>query len=191
MRGNLWAISPRARVSGSIPAHAGKPTDKIICGHILTVYPRACGETAGGVLDRGRPGGLSPRMRGNLIQFDLATAGDGSIPAHAGKPNQPRCAHKPLRVYPRACGETLGERVIANFKGGLSPRMRGNPSAYIYRGLPLGSIPAHAGKPITCGFFCARPGVYPRACGETLRRARLSAPVWGLSPRMRGNRQRR
>ena len=68
--------------------------------------------------------------------------------------------------------------------------MRGNLVSgrrFIFR---HGSIPAHAGKPGTKTSPSARTGVYPRACGETWVSIDFLEAIMGLSPRMRGNREK-
>ena len=56
------------------------------------------------------PNGLSPRVRGNLLQKSTLLMGKGSIPACAGEPLAPdSCTSKPA-VYPRVCG---GTRIFA------------------------------------------------------------------------------
>ena len=65
--------------------------------------------------------------------------------------------------------------------------MRGNPWKDQNNITYTGSIPAHAGKPQSRGSRRASSGVYPRACGETCKKAVSQAGWLGLSPRMRGN----
>ena len=90
-------LSPRVRGShpqaaiaklryGSIPAGAGEPTDSAPVHGSNRVYPRGCG----GAHRKPRQGrslqGLSPRVRGSLIQGRWWIGGSGSIPAGAGEP---------------------------------------------------------------------------------------------------------
>ena len=70
---------------------------------------------------------------------------------------------------------------------GLSPRVRGNPPATPSAWPPARSIPACAGEPPPLRPLTAPTRVYPRVCGGTSRRARLSRRLMGLSPRVRGN----
>ena len=188
MRGNLikpLALTARA---GSIPTHAGKPI-KVTLPYIPRwVYPHACGETPAEVIHRHAFEGLSPRMRGNLPSFFSPPSAVGSIPTHAGKPSiffQPSFGR---RVYPHACGETHNPNWKEFYKGGLSPRMRGNRYQGPPTALRCGSIPTHAGKPAKAerDHLCGR--VYPHACGETHGVYRCRCNGQGLSPRMRGNR---
>ena len=71
---------------------------------------------------------------------------------------------------------------------GLSPRLRGNQVIVGILGVSVGSIPAPAGEPAggTTGGNGGK--VYPRACGGTAFQTLHSAEDWGLSPRLRGNR---
>ena len=75
------------------------------------------------------------------------TINEGSIPAPAGEPGRRRSGIIYARVYPRACGGTEHEKDCVRVFGGLSPRLRGNPSLVTL--IPEGerSIPAPAGEP--------------------------------------------
>ena len=86
MRGNLCILDTFGSLDGSIPAHAGKPTQASFFAIIRWVYPRACGETGRTGCGGQRSRGLSPRMRGNLRAALRPPCRPGSIPAHAGKP---------------------------------------------------------------------------------------------------------
>ena len=73
---------------------------------------------------------------------------------------------------------------------GLSPRLRGN-HLDDWCGFPVvGSIPAPAGEPWSQAARWTSRRVYPRACGGTKRVECHAYPPLGLSPRLRGNRQR-
>ena len=188
MRGNPSSRAADPADPRSIPTHAGKPKIDRISASCPRVYPHACGETA---LKPSWPlitAGLSPRMRGNQINRDLDRVVHGSIPTHAGKPTQrlPWAAFR--RVYPHACGETEFAQNLFWKRPGLSPRMRGNLEDLKQLGRDAGSIPTHAGKPQRRGQDGAGGGVYPHACGETPSPSVRQIPLWGLSPRMRGNR---
>ena len=70
---------------------------------------------------------------------------------------------------------------------GLSPRVRGNPSAWRGRLRQSRSIPACAGEPQLPGSAPRHAKVYPRVCGGTAVRPLGSGSSRGLSPRVRGN----
>ncbi len=95
-----------------------------------------------------------------------------------------------VQVYPRVCGGTVGEGTGVKDDMGLSPRVRGNPQAAVEGRLYRRSIPACAGEPKyrRNPHRCRR--VYPRVCGGTLPLPIPGARRGGLSPRVRGNRQR-
>ena len=65
VRGNLLRPWFRKVFAGSIPACAGEPARNPPAPVRLRVYPRVCGGTLGSGLNYGKPGGLSPRVRGN------------------------------------------------------------------------------------------------------------------------------
>ena len=144
--GVLWAmmdlragLSPRVRgsrppdrrrppVPGSIPACAGKPSLRRAAETMLWVYPRVCGEATPEPIQRVLHAGLSPRVRGSHGRRLHHDAGDGSIPACAGKPRAP---------------VARGRAHVA----GLSPRVRGSQTRRRCHDCQKGSIPACAGKP--------------------------------------------
>ena len=188
MRGNRWATCQSLRGFGSIPAHAGEPRYRCRWTCPYRVYPRACGGTVSAPDVDTPMRGLSPRMRGNQVQSSGEGASLGSIPAHAGEPRRtaPGCTES--RVYPRACGGTWRGEERQDLRVGLSPRMRGNLPGRPRAARTSGSIPAHAGEPLSEQRSYAQARVYPRACGGTELSADIAKPTTGLSPRMRGNR---
>ena len=126
-------------------------------------------------------------MRGNHVVSHLLTPNRGSIPAYAGEPDSGPYPHSRRKVYPRVCGGTPAWALGTQILGGLSPRMRGNPSrGRRARGLD-GSIPAYAGEPGGSSAGGGGAAVYPRVCGGTRRQFRRRWRGSGLSPRMRGN----
>ena len=90
-------------------------------------------------------------------------------------------------VYPRVCGGTHSLLDMNHELGGLSPRVRGNPSFSDSVLEVLGSIPACAGEPEKRLWSITITGVYPRVCGGTYLNQKLSYVRPGLSPRVRGN----
>ena len=152
------------------------------------VYPRACGGTASPRPPVDIPGGLSPRLRGNLDHKQAVKVKKGSIPAPAGEPKYPQMIIRTLSVYPRACGGTSAGKSAAAVGGGLSPRLRGNPPVIFLFFPCVRSIPAPAGEPRNAAALRRGRKVYPRACGGTGGPAYEDGGVRGLSPRLRGNR---
>ena len=86
-------------------------------------------------------------MRGSQSICECRLTFKGSIPAHAGEPVI--CVFLLLQVwvYPRACGGAATAQTDHINSQGLSPRMRGSQSVRGDVGIPVGSIPAHAGEP--------------------------------------------
>ena len=198
-KANLFeGLSPRVRgnpiggaISGSIPACAGEPVHKSCRTRRIGVYPRVCGGTSQPAGFPRRPTGLSPRVRGNLVSSGQNPTRDGSIPACAGEPLLPIPIRRTIGVYPRVCGGTAQKRRPVGGGGlGLSPRVRGNRHRVREENLNRGSIPACAGEPDSAGCSKTPPQVYPRVCGGTNRAAERYNRAYGLSPRVRGNRQR-
>ena len=130
-------------------------------------------------------------MRGNLPLPVADNSRLRSIPAHAGEPQIGATTRINAWVYPRACGGTSSQWIGPRKNWGLSPRMRGNPRISAVISCTTGSIPAHAGEPMSSLHSPFLSMVYPRACGGTSSTSRLRSCSRGLSPRMRGNRVRR
>ena len=187
VRGNLANSTGKPAMARSIPACAGEPRRGSGRRQWRGVYPRVCGGTPASLWSILLPNGLSPRVRGNLLEVGGQFDGAGSIPACAGEPTNPR-SDKPCRgVYPRVCGGTIQPGPQIRKPAGLSPRVRGNrDSTDSGRGCAR-SIPACAGEPALRYDNPGGGGVYPRVCGGTGRCLLPRPPSRGLSPRVRGN----
>ena len=172
---------------GSIPACAGEPSWQSRRSGSDRVYPRVCGGTALGWMNRGAQTGLSPRVRGNRAPIGHTLADLGSIPACAGEPCSNRAHAGRSRVYPRVCGGTVLVFRPDVRKSGLSPRVRGNRPASLSPICLIGSIPACAGEPDCRAKPLLSSPVYPRVCGGTLTDGDRFVLGAGLSPRVRGN----
>ena len=131
--------------------------------------------------------GLSPRVRGNLLQQAAGGGGRRSIPACAGEPLLCLRPTRPGRVYPRVCGGTLSLYIGIRNDYGLSPRVRGNPLSAPVNTCQHRSIPACAGEPQARPRSVLSREVYPRVCGGTAIYDCRPGLGQGLSPRVRGN----
>ena len=120
--GGVEGLSPRGRGNQpsdtlhstrmrSIPAWAGKPSERSEWTAQAAVYPRVGGETNRIVRKGFKSDGLSPRGRGNLLDERLHARIGGSIPAWAGKPALTRCCKLEQEVYPRVGGETIARNI--------------------------------------------------------------------------------
>ena len=167
MRGNQRADVLRGELDGSIPACAGEPLKSRSRFRGSTVYPRVCGGTLFDRIDQVLSEGLSPRVRGNPIIAEAIGPRGGSIPACAGEPLSRFVLRSSTRVYPRVCGGTVVVSRLDPRVTGLSPRVRGNPTAGGWCLENRGSIPACAGEPPSLKSARPRNRVYPRVCGGT------------------------
>ena len=188
VRGNRLEIALNRDGTGSIPAGAGQPSTTGTSSPMSRVYPRGCGATADAPGATEGDLGLSPRVRGNR-------AGDGSlgvcrrsIPAGAGQPDWDAYTDYQGEVYPRGCGATRGTWSHLLWRGGLSPRVRGNQRVVSAAPVVARSIPAGAGQPGTARTSARKVEVYPRGCGATSTSDFSHHRNQGLSPRVRGNR---
>ena len=135
--------------------------------------------------------GLSPHARGNRALTESTAFTRRSIPACAGEPTWWTAASGDPVVYPRVRGGTWQLATAAPRGSGLSPRARGNHRRSEASRAFGRSIPACAGEP-TPGRTPRRvQKVYPRVRGGTAKGASALRSRSGLSPRARGNRERR
>ena len=175
-------------MSRSIPACTGEPEDWARKYWQAQVYPRVYGGTV--TVDSFTPGtaGLSPRVRGNPAVRPGQGGALGSIPACTGEPSGRLLVVKEFQVYPRVYGGTpFSFRVWVGY-GGLSPRVRGNPTSAGPPGAECRSIPACTGEPAEYVKHEWAGAVYPRVYGGTSGARFPQRTKRGLSPRVRGNR---
>ena len=131
--------------------------------------------------------GPSPRVRGSPGGGQDRLARRGSIPACAGKPATTSRGRPSAGVHPRVCGEASRMLIAGSRRRGPSPRVRGSRGGIRAAGIPRGSIPACAGKPIHAASCPAISGVHPRVCGEAGMLQMAQEPGEGPSPRVRGS----
>ena len=154
------------------------------------VYPRVCGGTHSPTHSIVLTLGLSPRVRGNPSRSVGHPQMLGSIPACAGEPDVGTPTQYIQEVYPRVCGGTHDRTRWLRETRGLSPRVRGNHLWERIRTVESRSIPACAGEPDVHRGHPNLHGVYPRVCGGTAQTRIDNTVMEGLSPRVRGNRDR-
>ena len=197
----LAGLSPRVRGKrgvfagvvvgqGSIPACAGETTCTFRIIQHCAVYPRVCGGNPSARSGRNLAEGLSPRVRGKRRQLHQLTAAPWSIPACAGETLAVVNNTFLITVYPRVCGGNKNAHLLAAVLGGLSPRVRGKrkPPGTTYP--RRWSIPACAGETAVIGYPIMMSAVYPRVCGGNAGRMSARVSMCGLSPRVRGKRER-
>ena len=96
-----------------------------------------------------------------------------------------------MKVYPRVCGGTSTANVILPLRNRSIPACAGEPAVDgITSVTNAGLSPACAGEPGLVDPGSRVSEVYPRVCGGTSVAGTLGNPLGGLSPRVRGNRQR-
>ena len=118
----------------------------------------------------------------------MAKAVQGPIPACAGQPDDCYIRRVFAGAYPRVCGATINGPQINALSTGLSPRVRGNLRRAVFLDCDVGPIPACAGQPARERAAGRTYRAYPRVCGATHRMFVRPILDWGLSPRVRGNR---
>ena len=166
VRGKLWDLVAVFVNAGLIPACAGKTFPAMSRVRYIRAHPRVCGENTNDTISAALEGGSSPRVRGKHAPAETRSAGERLIPACAGKTPVTLNVTSAAGAHPRVCGENPRPRPDASQDSGSSPRMRGKRERAEAAPLPVGLIPAHAGK-TWCAFqFDCMPWAHPRACGE-------------------------
>ena len=130
--------------------------------------------------------GLSPRVRGILLDGGHSPGGKGSIPACTGNPRPPPLVRWVSKVYPRVYGESSDGERRENIADGLSPRVRGIRCSFQLRLRDRRSIPACTGNPLAQQVVGVAKQVYPRVYGESDTQIMGTRGMSGLSPRVRG-----
>ena len=187
VRGNPVLSRSRSASLRSIPARTGEPNGNESLLKNVEVYPRAYGGTSTVADPATSKPGLSPRVRGNHLVFQVEGGDWRSIPARTGEPVKRVEKTCQRTVYPRAYGGTASSVVDGALSRGLSPRVRGNRGKTNAEYLRDRSIPARTGEPGTRFPWRRVLRVYPRAYGGTPPLCHCQPYHEGLSPRVRGN----
>ena len=108
-RGKRCFCPSGTRQGGLIPAHAGKTSSRPPAGAAGRAHPRSRGENFFVHLGVGAVVGSSPLTRGKLADGTVIVAGNGLIPAHAGKTTPASRRSRWRRAHPRSRGENLRE----------------------------------------------------------------------------------
>ena len=126
VRGNRRRSQAVRLADGPIPACAGQPSATMNYESSTRAYPRVCGATSHHSAIAAHSAGLSPRVRGNLMNFVADLIAEGPIPACAGQPRSANPFQTKTGAYPRVCGATQRQDAGQRASTGLSPRVRGN-----------------------------------------------------------------
>ena len=171
-----------------IPAHAGKTRGRGELHQGPGAHPRSRGENLliAHLLLLLR--GSSPLTRGKRVVVDRHIAGEGLIPAHAGKTRNSRRRVSKARAHPRSRGENLTDGYSSVWETGSSPLTRGKRDRRLPGRVDAGLIPAHAGKTRTHRRTHSRLTAHPRSRGENKTSARKGTLDHGSSPLTRGKR---
>ena len=124
---------------------------------------------------------------GKTIQYpNLLTAGEGLIPAHAGKTCTAVLRGPEHRVYPRSRGENGSHAGAQGISQGSSPLTQGKLHADTDLVHWDGLIPAHTGKTSSFSWLLRRSAAHPRSRRENVSAVTRPAPPMGSSPLTRG-----
>jgi len=169
-------LSPRVRgkqpkradvqpVTGSIPACTGETTAQMLSPQPGKVYPRVYGGNGPAMTSRLDDQGLSPRVRGKLIDRAELAERLGSIPACTGETGRDAKVHSHAGVYPRVYGGNSVRTTMLHPSSGLSPRVRGKRKPPIAPARSSRSIPACTGETWIPASSWSPARVYPRVYG--------------------------
>ena len=124
-RGKFAAAGVPIRLTGLIPAHAGKISRRRSRSLLSGAHPRSRGENGEPVTTALPKPGSSPLTRGKYRRFMPSMVRSGLIPAHAGKINQVIGRYGTVWAHPRSRGENAVMTVRFVPRSGSSPLTRG------------------------------------------------------------------
>ena len=187
-RGKPHCGDPRGMGLGLIPAHAGKTIRTLSANPKPRAHPRSRGENGVDMTQAIGRLGSSPLTRGKRVSPVQERAGDGLIPAHAGKTGRRPASRPRYGAHPRSRGENGCCGRGSRLDRGSSPLTRGKRR---FRGLRVprgGLIPAHAGKTPLVHASRFHRWAHPRSRGENLNLGVECIEIGGSSPLTRGKR---
>ena len=171
---------------GIIPAGAGKRNGLATRSGAVGDHPRGCGEKGRPAQERCKRAGSSPRVRGKGGIIPRSNDHQRIIPAGAGKRERSVRETSYDWDHPRGCGEKPFRKKLRFRAWGSSPRVRGKVPITGRYSVPVGIIPAGAGKSQPPPALYQSRRDHPRGCGEKMVvRATIKLAV-GSSPRVRG-----
>ena len=179
---NHWAID----LTRLIPAHAGKTRNVMLRSMRPPAHPRSRGENTRKQQDAVAEIGSSPLTRGKRRCLERSGPRRRLIPAHAGKTMKPRRTSSRITAHPRSRGENTRKQQDAVAEIGSSPLTRGKLSGWIGVMVPVGLIPAHAGKTVECARNGCVREAHPRSRGENWSLTDFGILTSGSSPLTRG-----
>ena len=153
-----------------IPACAGKTHRPRTTSSCTWAHPRVCGENFRTKVQEIGTVGSSPRVRGKPAVRAGRARGRGLIPACAGKTSPATASTTKQWAHPRVCGENLARLDRPEPLRGSSPRVRGKRNVGVLHRVPVGLIPACAGKTLASELSTTPEAAHPRVCGENCAR---------------------
>ena len=185
-RGKLRRPGARPRVSGLIPAHAGKTAFNSAKLVFTSAHPRSRGENQFASRRCSSASGSSPLTRGKRDVGQHVGFLSGLIPAHAGKTYATARNLSRPSAHPRSRGENRRRGPGGPRQRGSSPLTRGKLRSAATARMSAGLIPAHAGKTRGSGSLSRPMTAHPRSRGENASGISTRASCGGSSPLTRG-----
>ena len=166
VRGKRRIRVRRRRISGLIPACAGKTMRVRGRRPERGAHPRVCGENSTIAFVVSAALGSSPRVRGKPLITLFKSCVPRLIPACAGKTGTGGENRRRVEAHPRVCGENAISCGSVCKIPGSSPRVRGKRDVRHCGSRQRGLIPACAGKTPSPRGMTSPAGAHPRVCGE-------------------------
>ena len=168
MRGKVALPAKPPELFGITPACAGKSITPSGATNRNEDHPRVCGEKDRAHRHLHDALGSPPRVRGKGGRGAGIRTGAGITPACAGKRSNSAAMRSRSEDHPRVCGEKNPMQMIAQFRQGSPPRVRGKAAGW--RQLHTGQriTPACAGKSVSYRSYQTSRQDHPRVCGEKI-----------------------
>ena len=190
VRGNRRGHPLAGAQRRTIPVCTGEPAPAGPPSRPPRDYPRVYGGTGFTPNVPAPSTGLSPCVRGNRLCVRHNCYAYRTIPVCTGEPARRAGAQCPGWDYPRVYGGTPVSAIQVDTQQGLSPCVRGNQRIPLPTGSGFGTIPVCTGEPQASWALATSTRDYPRVYGGTPYVGHDVRFLDGLSPCVRGNRER-
>ena len=162
------------RKTGIIPTRVGTRHLRLIRQLKIQDHPHACGDKYDSSLSPVSPKGSSPRVWGQVKEYDSLSYDDRIIPTRVGTSHKLSAAFFRAKDHPHACGDKTRRAKEARPVRGSSPRVWGQVSDIIVSLRTSRIIPTRVGTSNFRNAIVTTCEDHPHACGDKGKRTKMN-----------------